>query len=86
MPSSFLTEEDLLKLWQYIPTVDFASVDRNGNFPKHIAALIKSRGCCVVRGVVTRQQALDWKAGMVSYVKRHPAVAGNPPPASDPQI
>ncbi|KAE9380703.1 DUF1479-domain-containing protein [Stipitochalara longipes BDJ] len=70
----------------YIPTVEFASIDSNGNFPENVAHLIKSRGCCVVRGVVTRQQALDWKAEMISYVKRHPAVAGTPLPASDPQI
>jgi len=66
--------------------VDFASIDSNGNFLKDAADLIKSRGCCVVRGVVPRQQALDWKAELISYVKRHPAVAGNPPPALDPQF
>jgi hypothetical protein len=40
----------------------------------------------VVRGVVNREQALNWKASMLDYVKRHPAVAGNPLPAEDPQI
>jgi len=40
----------------------------------------------VVRGVVNREQALNWKASMLAYVKRHPAVAGNPLPAKDSQI
>jgi hypothetical protein len=75
-----------MRSWKYIPTVEFTSIDTNGNFPKDVANLIKLRGCCVVQGVVSRQQALDWKAQMISYVKRHPAVAGTPLPSTDPQI
>lgn len=69
-----------------MPTVDFSSINANGEFPKDIADLIRSRGCCVVRGVVSRDQALEWKAGMIAYTKRHPGVAGNPRPVGDPQI
>lgn len=39
----------------------------------------------VIRGVVTRDQALKWKSELVDYVRRHPLVAG-PPGAKDPQI
>jgi len=71
---------------QSVPTVEFSSIDSSGNFPKDLADLIRSKGCCVVRGVVSREQALEWKAKMVDYVKRHPAVAGNPLPSEDPMI
>lgn len=70
----------------YIPIVDFDSIGPDGAFPKGVADLIKSRGCCVVRGVVSREQALKWKADLISYVKRHPGVAGIPTPSEDPQI
>ncbi|KAL5318853.1 hypothetical protein ACEPPN_013920 [Leptodophora sp. 'Broadleaf-Isolate-01'] len=71
---------------EYIPTVDFSSIQANGKFPKEVADLIKSRGCCVVRGVVSREQALEWKANLIDYVKRHPAIAGTPPPKQEPQL
>ncbi|KAK6581331.1 hypothetical protein PZA11_006022 [Diplocarpon coronariae] len=69
----------------YVPTVDFASIGSDGRFPQGVADLIKSRGCCVVRGVVGREQALEWKSQLIDYVTRHPAVAGNPLPPRDPQ-
>ncbi|KAK2627138.1 hypothetical protein QTJ16_003104 [Diplocarpon rosae] len=69
----------------FVPTVDFASIGSDGMFPQDIADLIRSRGCCVVRGVVGREQALEWKSRLIDYVKRHPAIAGNPLPPQDPQ-
>uniref|UniRef100_D8QDF4 DUF1479 domain protein n=1 Tax=Schizophyllum commune (strain H4-8 / FGSC 9210) TaxID=578458 RepID=D8QDF4_SCHCM len=64
-----------------VPHVDFSSIGPDGKFPPDIAALIKSRGCCVVRGVVSREQALAWKASMLDYCARHPDVPRFPPSA-----
>ncbi|KUJ12421.1 DUF1479-domain-containing protein [Mollisia scopiformis] len=69
----------------YIPTVLFTSIGPDGTFPEDIAKLIKSRGCCVIRGVVSREQALKWKSDLMDYVRKHPLIAG-PPSAQDPQI
>jgi len=66
--------------------VDFSSIGDDGNFPKEVADLIRSRGCCIVRDVVSHEQAIEWKNRMYNYVKRHPYVAGDPLPTEDPQI
>ncbi|KAL1747369.1 hypothetical protein HDZ31DRAFT_32071 [Schizophyllum fasciatum] len=63
-----------------IPHVDYSSIGPDGKFPADIAALIRARGCCVVRGVVPRAQALGWKADMLAYCARHPDVPRYPSP------
>lgn len=64
-----------------VPYVDFSSIGPDGKFPDDIAALIKESGCCVLRGVVTRDQALAWKESMLDYCTRHPDVPRFPPNA-----
>ncbi|KAJ3873676.1 hypothetical protein F5051DRAFT_476225 [Lentinula edodes] len=69
-----------------VPVVDFTEIQQsNGQFPTEIADLIRAAGCCVVRGVIPRAQALDWKASLLSYINRHPDIR-RIPNDSDPQI
>ncbi|KIY52987.1 DUF1479-domain-containing protein [Fistulina hepatica ATCC 64428] len=64
---------------EYVPRVDYSSIGTDGRFPADIAAKIKEKGCCVVRGVVSRDQALQWKQSLIDYCKHHPDVPGFPP-------
>ncbi|KAJ3785782.1 hypothetical protein GGU10DRAFT_421595 [Lentinula aff. detonsa] len=58
-----------------VPVVDFTEIqESNGQFPVEISDTIRAAGCCVVRGVVPRAQALEWKASLLSYVDRHPDI------------
>ncbi|KAJ4468825.1 hypothetical protein J3R30DRAFT_3304421 [Lentinula aciculospora] len=69
-----------------VPVVDFNEIqETNCQFPEEIADTIRAAGCCVVRGVVPRAQALEWKASLLSYVDRHPDVP-QLPNNSEPQI
>ncbi|RDW62059.1 hypothetical protein BP6252_11492 [Coleophoma cylindrospora] len=68
----------------FIPTVEFAEITPQGQFPEGFARQARERGCCVVKNVVSETQARDWKAAMVDYCAQHPDIKGTPPAA--PQI
>lgn len=70
----------------YIPTVTMAEIEaNNGAFPPHIAELVKSRGCCVIRNVIPEQEARNYKQNIVDYIARHPGEIGGFP-AKEPQV
>ncbi|HQV92762.1 MAG TPA: DUF1479 family protein, partial [Phycicoccus sp.] len=52
------------------PIVDYADIAA-GTVPAETMALIKRRGCAVVRGHFEREQALAWDAELVDYVDRN---------------
>ncbi|KAF9638524.1 putative duf1479-domain-containing protein [Lasiodiplodia theobromae] len=61
-----------------IPVVSFSDIGENGQFPSTLADEIRNRGCCVVKNVVSAEQALKWKKAMLDYVHSHPDVTGFP--------
>jgi len=62
-----------------VPEVDYADIVANGGIlPKDVEARLKSCGTLIVRGVVARQQALDWKQEVKDYVKANPSTGGFP--------
>jgi Protein of unknown function (DUF1479) len=54
-------------VWPVIDYVDIA----DGTVPSDALALLRRRGCVVVRGQFLRRQALDWDQGIVDYVERN---------------
>ncbi|KAF5390071.1 hypothetical protein D9757_003863 [Collybiopsis confluens] len=69
-----------------VPIVNFTDIDETTRkFPPEIASKIREAGCCVVRNVVSREQALEWKSSLLSYVDRHPDIR-RIPSLSEPQI
>ena len=52
------------------PVIDYADIAA-GTVSSDDLALLRRRGCVVVRGHFPRQQALDWDAGIVDYVERN---------------
>ncbi|RUS22509.1 hypothetical protein BC937DRAFT_88667, partial [Endogone sp. FLAS-F59071] len=68
-----------------VPQIDFAAVQKNGGrFPEDMAAQVRKRGCVVIRGVVTEEQALAWKQDTNNYIASHrDKIIGFP--ATDPQ-
>ncbi|MFC7533970.1 DUF1479 domain-containing protein [Actinoplanes sp. GCM10030250] len=50
------------------PEIDYADI-ANGTVPAEQLALLRRRGCLVVRGHFPRQQALGWDADIVDYVE-----------------
>jgi hypothetical protein len=68
-----------------IPEVQYSDIIANGeSLPAAMAAELKSRGVIVVRGMVDKQLALDWKQQTLDYVKANPSTTGFP--KHDPQI
>jgi hypothetical protein len=54
-------------LWPVVRYVDIAA----GTVPASTIALLRKRGCMIVRGHFERQQALDWDLGIQDYVERN---------------
>ena len=54
-------------MWPVIEYADIAA----GTVSADDLALLRRRGCVVVRGQFPRQQALDWDQGIVDYVDRN---------------
>jgi Protein of unknown function (DUF1479) len=52
------------------PVVNYADVEA-GTVPASTVALLRKRGCLIVRGHFERQQALDWDLGIQEYVERN---------------
>jgi Protein of unknown function (DUF1479) len=50
------------------PVVQYADIEA-GNVPGETLALLRKRGCMIVRGHFERQQALDWDQGIQTYVE-----------------
>ena len=50
------------------PVIDYADIAA-GTVPPEAVALLRRRGCLVVRGHFPREQALGWDAGLVGYVE-----------------
>jgi hypothetical protein len=50
------------------PVIDYADIAA-GTVPADALALLRRRGCLVVRGHFDRDQALDWDQGIVDYVE-----------------
>lgn len=66
-----------------IPELDFANITN----PTHAEAFIthlKARGVGIVRGVVSREQALEWKHEATVYLASNPQTRGHP--SHDPQL
>ncbi|ETS81535.1 hypothetical protein PFICI_06537 [Pestalotiopsis fici W106-1] len=62
-----------------IPEIEFDVVRKNGgSLPLDFAELVRDRGCVILRGVVSQQQASTWEAQLKDYVRRHPGVGGFP--------
>lgn len=62
-----------------IPEISFDEIKaNNGRFPSHIAKEIEKRGAVVVRNVVDKFQAADYKARIQEYIEKHPGIAGFP--------
>ena len=56
-----------------IPEIDFKDID---NAPEDFSSELKKRGVAVVRGVVSEQEALDWKESLREYIKANPQTKG----------
>ena len=52
------------------PVIDYADI-APGTVSADDLALLRRRGCVVVRGQFAHQQALDWDQGIVDYVERN---------------
>ncbi len=52
------------------PVVEYADIE-SGTVSPETVALLRRRGCLVVRGHFEREQALGWDAGIVDYVERN---------------
>jgi Protein of unknown function (DUF1479) len=52
------------------PVVEYADIEA-GTVARDVVALMRQRGCLVVRGHFEREQALGWDAGIVEYVERN---------------
>ncbi|MEV4264016.1 DUF1479 domain-containing protein [Kribbella sp. NPDC049584] len=50
------------------PVIDYADIE-NGTVSAQALALLRSRGCLVVRGHFPREQAVAWDQGIVEYVE-----------------
>lgn len=52
------------------PVIDYSDIDA-GTVSADAIALLRRRGCLIVRGHFERQQALDWDMGIEDYVGRN---------------
>lgn len=68
-----------------VPEVEFSSIKRNGGkLPKESEKRLRQSGSIIIRGIVSEQQALDWKQSVRDYVKANPSTKGFP--AEDIQV
>jgi hypothetical protein len=49
-----------------------------GLFPEAFANTVRNRGCLILRGVVSEDEAINFEASLEDYVQRHPVVGGHP--------
>ncbi|RMJ14314.1 hypothetical protein CDV36_006030 [Fusarium kuroshium] len=62
-----------------VPEIDFQLVRENGGLlPPAFADLVRDRGCVILRGVVSEEQATAWETSLKEYVQKHPNVGGHP--------
>lgn len=62
-----------------IPEVQYADIIANGEqLPAAAASELRSRGLIIVRGMVERELALDWKQQTRDYVAANPSTTGFP--------
>ncbi|KAK0609086.1 Uncharacterized protein DIS24_g12514 [Lasiodiplodia hormozganensis] len=62
-----------------VPEIDFNDVMQNdGTLPPAFAALVRDRGCVILRNVVPAAQATAWEAELKAYTARHRSVGGFP--------
>ncbi|KAF1999079.1 DUF1479-domain-containing protein [Amniculicola lignicola CBS 123094] len=62
-----------------VPEIDFNEVKKNGGLlPDDFSALVRERGCVILRNVVSEEQAVQWEQDLLSYTKRHSEVGGFP--------
>lgn len=62
-----------------IPEIDFRDID---NAPEAFSSELRKRGVAVVRGVVSEQEALGWKASLREYIRTNPHTKGRRTPSS----
>lgn len=56
-----------------IPDIDFKDID---NAPEAFSSQLRERGVAVVRGVVSEQEALQWKEDLREYIRQNPQTKG----------
>ncbi|KAL2848405.1 hypothetical protein BJY01DRAFT_246418 [Aspergillus pseudoustus] len=62
-----------------IPEISWSEVQANGGvIPSPVATRAKEAGCILLRGVVSREQALAWKEELKQYTQDHRATGGRP--------
>lgn len=68
-----------------LPEVDVADIKANGGrIPEKLVPIVKKRGAIVVRNIVDQAEAIDYKAKIQEYIKKHPEIVGFP--ADNPQV
>lgn len=66
---------------EVIPVLDFSDISSASDSAREE---IRKRGACVIKNVVPRKQALEWKERLRSYIKANPSTKAYPP--NDPQV
>lgn len=62
-----------------VPEIDFDAIRANGGeLPEDFCAVVRERGCVILRNVVSEEQAIAWEAEIKDYTRRHPKVGGYP--------
>lgn len=63
-----------------IPQTEFSAIVKNNmKFPSDIADEVRKRGCVVIRNVVDRTEALEYKEAVKKYINKHNGnIAGFP--------
>jgi hypothetical protein len=56
-----------------IPEINFKDID---NAPEDFSSRLRERGVAVVRGVVSEQEALQWKEDLREYIRQNPQTKG----------
>jgi hypothetical protein len=56
-----------------IPEINFEDLDKPS---EHFSDALRKRGVAVVRGVVSEEQALQWKEDLKEYIKQNPQTKG----------
>ncbi|EJU05413.1 DUF1479-domain-containing protein [Dacryopinax primogenitus] len=66
---------------EVIPVLDFSDISSASDSTREE---IRKRGACVIKNVVPKEQALEWKDRLRSYIKANPSTKAFPP--KDPQV
>lgn len=62
-----------------IPEISFNAIKASGNqLPKDIKLALKKAGSIIVRGMVSEEQALEWKQQVREYIAANPQTNGFP--------